>query len=88
MGTDRTSIHQPQFCLTGQGFNITETSQETLVFGEESGAELPVMLLKSEKEFEGQVYTGLYIYWFVADGLTTRWGRCRLSSRRRGRCRA
>ena len=71
MGTDRTSIHQPQFCLPGQGFNITETSQETLVFGEESGAELPVMLLKSEKEFEGQVYTGLYIYWFVADGLTT-----------------
>ena len=71
MGTDRTSIHQPQFCLTGQGFNITETIRDTVRIEAEGAYDLPVMILKSEKEHLGVMYTGYYIYWFVADGLTT-----------------
>jgi len=31
MGTDRTSIHKPEFCLPGQGFEIRSRSQRTIV---------------------------------------------------------
>ena len=71
MGTDRTSIHQPQFCLTGIGFNIKDSIIDTIRIESEEPYELPVMVLRSEKEFQGRTYTGYYIYWFVADGLTT-----------------
>jgi hypothetical protein len=71
MGTDRTSIHQPQFCLIGAGFNIKETVLDTIKIESEESYELPVMILKSEKELLGRMYTGYYIYWFVADGLAT-----------------
>jgi hypothetical protein len=71
MGTDRTSLHQPQFCLTGAGFNIKETVLDTIKIESEESYELPVMILKSEKELLGRMYTGYYIYWFVADGLAT-----------------
>jgi hypothetical protein len=71
MGADRTSIHQPQFCLTGAGFNIKESVLDTIKIESEDPYELPVMILKSEKELLGRMYTGYYIYWFVADGLAT-----------------
>lgn len=71
MGSDRTSLHQPQFCLTGAGFNIKETVLDTIKIEAEEPYELPVMILKSEKELLGRMYTGYYIYWFVADGLAT-----------------
>lgn len=71
MGADRTSIHQPQFCLTGAGFNIKESVLDTIKIETEEPYELPVMILKSEKELLGRMYTGYYIYWFVADGLAT-----------------
>ena len=69
MGEDRTSIHRPEFCLTGQGCVIRESfAGEIDLEGEGS---LPVRILAVEREFEGKVYPGFYIYWFVADGLTT-----------------
>lgn len=82
MGTDRTSIHQPEFCLTGSGYHIVDTivdsikitydkTEETDDKTYEETYELPVMILKSHKEHEGVLYTGYYIYWFVAEGLAT-----------------
>lgn len=77
MGTDRTSIHQPQFCLTGAGWNIDgERSELTKVRIERPRAvDLPVMKLIAKKTFEkdGKVVTmsGVYVYWFVADDAVT-----------------
>ncbi len=71
MGTDRTSIHQPQFCLSGIGFNITETVRDAVRVEADEPYDLPILVLKAEKDIQGQVIPGYYIYWFVADGLTT-----------------
>ena len=76
MGTDRTSIHKPQFCLTGQGWAIERTELVPVrVAGKGGGYELPVMKLTATKRVEagGQmlVRRGIFVYWFVADGRVT-----------------
>lgn len=77
MGTDRTSIHQPQFCLTGAGWNIDgERSELTKVRIERPRvADLPVMKLIARKtvEQDGKAadWSGVYVYWFVADDAVT-----------------
>ncbi len=78
MGTDRTSIHKPQFCLTGQGWAIERTEPVWLgLAGGEAGAgpALPMMKLTTTKRVEagGQVAVrrGIFVYWFVADGRLT-----------------
>ena len=47
MGTDRTSIHKPQFCLTGSGWNIDggESAPDTLRVESPHPYDLPVMKL-------------------------------------------
>ena len=76
MGRDRTSIHQPQFCLTGQGFLIERTEEVRLPLGTPPGREIPALKLTASKVFttpEGQSVPvrGIYVYWFVADGALT-----------------
>jgi hypothetical protein len=72
MGTDRTSIHKPQFCLGGQGWAIDETkSGETSVRIERpTPYDLPVMKLITTREltYNGQRFAqrGIFVYWFVA----------------------
>lgn len=74
MGTDRTSLHKPQFCLESQGWHIDQSaSAETQVrVDRPQPYDLPVVKLISTKEFEGEggkaAYRGVYVYWFVADG--------------------
>ncbi len=73
MGTDRTSMHKPQFCLTGTGWNIDPiASAQTKVSVERPiHYELPVVKLIATKQItaNGQtaVARGVYVYWFVAD---------------------
>ncbi|HYG34445.1 MAG TPA: exosortase-associated EpsI family protein [Clostridia bacterium] len=88
MGADRTSLHKPQFCLTGQGWQIDDmASAETIVRVEQPYVyDLPVVKLIANKlvTLDGQPQTvrGLYVYWFVADdalsasvtGLDRMWG--------------
>ncbi|GDY18739.1 hypothetical protein LBMAG56_00840 [Verrucomicrobiota bacterium] len=82
MGTDRTSIHKPQFCLSGQGWAIERTELVSVpVAGGGAGGgageayEMPVMKLTTTKRVEagGQVTVrrGIFVYWFVADGRLT-----------------
>ena len=72
MGTDRTSIHQPEFCLKASGFRIIGSGlEDTISVTGPKPYELPVMILRTEKEREGVMYPGFYVYWFVADGLAT-----------------
>lgn len=71
MGTDRTSIHQPEFCLKGSGFSVIGSELDAISVPGPEPYELPVMILRTEREHEGVIYPGFYVYWFVADGLAT-----------------
>ena len=72
MGGDRTSIHQPQYCLQGSGWRIDSSEETTITIDRPHRYELPVMQLMLTRDFKnehGQTETmrGLYIYWFVDD---------------------
>jgi hypothetical protein len=73
MGSDRTSLHKPEFCLGGAGWTIDQgASSETSVHIEQPIAyDLPVMKLLSSKEVNSQgrktTVRGVYVYWFVND---------------------
>jgi hypothetical protein len=76
MGTDRTSIHKPQFCLDGQGWHIEKTETAVVPMTRPHAYDLTVMKLTASKRFrtaEGtpQLVKAIYVYWFVADGLLT-----------------
>ncbi len=72
MGTDRTSLHKPQFCLLGDGWTIDNTEITSIPIERPHPNELPVIKLTTTKQFlvNGKPVTarGIYIYWFVADG--------------------
>jgi len=83
MGRDRTSIHQPQYCLTGQGFLIERTEEVHLTLGTPTARKIPALKLTASKVFttpDGQrvPVRGIYVYWFVADGALTAHRRERL----------
>jgi uncharacterized protein DUF3485 len=73
MGRDRTSMHKPQLCLPGQGWNIDEiASTEThLRVQRPYEYDLPVVELIAHKtvsiEGQNQLWSGVYVYWYVAD---------------------
>ena len=71
MGTDRTSLHKPQFCLTGQGWAINKTEVDRIAMEKPIAYDLPVIKLTVSGKFniEGRPVemSGLYVYWYVAD---------------------
>ncbi|HMP84792.1 MAG TPA: exosortase-associated EpsI family protein, partial [Verrucomicrobiota bacterium] len=73
MGSDRTSIHKPQFCLTGQGWEIDSaaSSEELIRVERPQPYDLPVTRLVATRQIKDndRVVTarGIYVYWFVAD---------------------
>jgi hypothetical protein len=78
MGTDRTSIHKPQYCLTGQGWNInsSESGSASVRIERPHAYDLPVMKLmttayRDQPNGQKTVVRGIYVYWFVADGELT-----------------
>ena len=76
MGTDRTSIHEAQVCLRGNGVEITSSEATTIRVAKPHPYDLPVMKLKFRREVfdeTGGRHTvgGLYVYWFVADNQLT-----------------
>ncbi|MEQ2009072.1 MAG: exosortase/archaeosortase family protein [Limisphaerales bacterium] len=76
MGRDRTSIHQPQYCLTGQGWLIEKTEEVRLPVARPQPHEVPALKLTASKVFtteSGQrvPLRAIYVYWFVADGAIT-----------------
>jgi len=78
MGSDRTSIHRPEICLTGQGWAVdgAASKQETIQMTQPVPYDLTVNKLvatKTVKDADGnpQTYRGLYVFWYVdADHLT------------------
>ena len=45
MGTDRTSIHKPQYCLVGQGWRIDQSEKTSVRIERPEPYDLPVMKL-------------------------------------------
>lgn len=76
MGTDRTSIHQPQFCMVGQGWDIDQTEHVSLRIAEPHPYVLPAVKLTASMRVRGAheqsvLVRGIYVYWFVsADKIT------------------
>jgi len=75
MGTDRTSIHRPEYCLTGQGWNIEKKQAARVRIGGANPYELPVQRydMRYTAQTGGQTSqrAGIYVFWFVADGQIT-----------------
>ena len=77
MGTDRTSLHKPQFCLEGSGWHIdlADSREEKVRIERPFAYDLPVMKLLVSRQVEhngqAQLLRGVYAYWFVADGAYT-----------------
>ncbi|MEI6341217.1 MAG: exosortase-associated EpsI family protein [Verrucomicrobiota bacterium] len=75
MGTDRTSIHRPEYCLTGQGWNIRTKRAMTVEVRQPRPYPLPVQ--RYDMRFTGMSAgrpaerSGIYVFWFVADGQLT-----------------
>ncbi len=73
MGRDRTSMHKPQLCLTGQGWQIDDrASAETQVrIQQPYEYNLPVVKLVAHSAIssggQSQLWSGVYVYWYVAD---------------------
>lgn len=74
MGTDRTSIHKPQYCLEGAGWRIEHpaTAELKIPITRPHPYELPVIKILSTSQVRGAdgrptTYRGIYVYWFVAD---------------------
>jgi hypothetical protein len=77
MGTDRTSIHQPQFCLDGAGWHIEQTDLVRLSMDRPQPYEVAALKLTASRmalnELKQPVHVrGIYVYWFVtADKITS-----------------
>ena len=72
MGTDRTSIHKPEFCVTGQGWVIRQQEESRVEIERPHPYELPVMKLTLAGQVRGvdgspALLSGVYVYWFVDD---------------------
>lgn len=72
MGTDRTSIHKPEYCLPGQGFQIQRQSQRIIPIQSPHRYQLPVMRMDALREVQlpdGKVERlgAVYVYWFLSD---------------------
>src|SRR6266404_6911099 len=76
MGTDRTSIHQPQYCLTGNGWQIDQTEMESIPVSQPRGYDLPVNKLTLSRTWRlpngsEQRGSAVFVYWFVAENRLT-----------------
>jgi hypothetical protein len=75
MGSDRTSLHKPEFCLSGFGWLINKAAEDRVKLANSVNTELPVMRFDATKEavINGQTITasGLYVFWFVEEEQTT-----------------
>lgn len=73
-GADRSSIHRPQLCLTGQGQEIVREWTHTVKLEGRAPLKIVVLdMLRRGRTADGQVteHTFYYAYWFVGKGRET-----------------
>jgi hypothetical protein len=71
MGTDRTSIHKPEFCIPGQGWRIDQKTTANLSIDGAHPHQLQVtkwIITNFIQDTDGRKkeVRGLYVFWFVA----------------------
>jgi hypothetical protein len=71
MGTDRTSIHDPHYCLKGQGWSIDQTDHVPLHIDQPYSYDLPAIKLTTsmvvnDTHGNSVLIGGIYVYWFVS----------------------
>jgi hypothetical protein len=76
MGADRTSIHNADYCLRGQGLNPDEKKIVNLSISGARPYSLPVSEWKVSGVFQQPdgrkvEVNGVYVFWFVAEGVQT-----------------
>ena len=76
MGADRTSIHRPEYCLLGQGWDVHSKTEVKIPIDGVPHYELPVMKWVISKtvatpDGQKQEVSGIYVFWFVADNEET-----------------
>jgi hypothetical protein len=76
MGADRTSIHRPEFCLPGQGWNINEKEALDIPIQDQPPYHLQAAAWKLSQDVQtddGQKVKvgGVYVYWYVANNEET-----------------
>ena len=73
MGSDRTSLHKPQFCVEGQGWHIDQGKQTDarVAVDRPFPYELPVAKLTSSRvlDVKGESLSarGIFVYYYIAD---------------------
>jgi Protein of unknown function (DUF3485) len=72
MGSDRTSIHKPEYCLQGQGFTVKSVEQVEVPIRLPHAYGLPVQKWTVHRDVVLENRTtarqsALYVFWFVAD---------------------
>jgi Protein of unknown function (DUF3485) len=72
MGSDRTSIHNPEICMPGQGWTVDHslTSVEQVPVDQPIAYDLPVNKMIStkvvqDKDGKSQTLRGIFVFWFV-----------------------
>lgn len=65
-GRDRTSIHTPQTCLKGQGYNILDQYPAVLDLADRRPLKIMILNLKKELPSQTNSQYFLYAYWFVS----------------------
>jgi hypothetical protein len=76
MGSDRTSIHKPEGCLQGTGFETISSEPTAVRIEKPHPYDLPVRRLKlrrnvADRDGNMRIEGGVFVYWFVADGEAT-----------------
>jgi len=76
MGKDRTSIHKPEYCLPGQGWEIVKREPMPISMTGPPAYDLPAMkwtLSKMYTDPQGHTFPieGIYVFWFTADNKLT-----------------
>jgi hypothetical protein len=76
MGQDRTSIHRPEICLTGQGWTIEQTDLLEIPIGPPQSYRLPVVRMIARRRWQDasggtHLVKAVYVFWFVADDRVT-----------------
>jgi uncharacterized protein DUF3485 len=72
MGSDRTSLHKPEFCLMGAGWDLdsARSGQSVVHMERPCPYDLPITTLVTKKTFDENGQTvelhGVFVYWFVA----------------------
>ena len=76
MGSDRTSIHKPEYCLVGSGWEDHVYQETNIIIRQPHPYALPVRRVDTTRFFptpsgESLERRGIYVYWFVADNELT-----------------